>query len=69
MIFLVPRGRPKIKTATMTLRVDPEIKAAAEKAAAQDCRSLTSLIEMLLVKHCKSLSLYPSTHAIKEASK
>lgn len=53
------RGRPKIKTATVTLRVDPEIKAAAEEAAAKDHRSLTNLVEMLLLNHCRSLSLYP----------
>jgi predicted HicB family RNase H-like nuclease len=54
------RRRRKIKTATMTLRVDPEIKAAAEKAAARDRRSLTNLVEVLLVDHCRSLNLYPS---------
>ena len=65
----MPRGRPKIKTATMTLRVDPEIKAAAEKAAALDRRSLTSLIEVLLVAHCKSLSLFPLLPTTKETRK
>ena len=62
----MPRGRPKIKTATMTLRVDPEIKMAAEKAAAQDRRSLTSLVEVLLVNHCRNLNLYPPTPPSKE---
>lgn len=63
------RGRPKIKTAIMTLRVDPKIKAAAELAAARDRRSLTSLIEVLLVTHCEKLNLYSSTHATKEDNK
>lgn len=54
----MPSRRPK-KTATLTLRVDPEIKAAAEYAAADECRSLTSLIEMLLLTHCKGKKLYP----------
>lgn len=53
------RGRPKIKTATMTLRVDPKIKAAAELAAEADRRSLTNLIEVLLVEHCREKNLYP----------
>jgi predicted HicB family RNase H-like nuclease len=52
----------------MTLRVDPEIKTAAEKAAAQDRRSLTSLVEVLLVNHCKTLNLYPLTPPSKENS-
>lgn len=44
---------PRTKTATLNLRVDPEIKDAAEKAAADDRRSLTSLIEKLLTDHLR----------------
>jgi hypothetical protein len=52
------RGRKaKTKTATMTLRVDPKIKAAAERAAELDHRSLTSLIEVLILKHCQGLNI------------
>lgn len=57
----MPRGRPKVKTATVTLRVDPAVKAAAELAAQHDRRSLTNLIEVLLINHCRSLNLYPPT--------
>lgn len=39
------------KTAQVNLRLDPELKAAAERAAAADHRSLTSLIEKLLSDH------------------
>lgn len=49
--------RPKVKTATMTLRVDPKIKAAAEAAAEREHRSITSLIEVLILNHCRSLGL------------
>lgn len=38
----------RIKTATLNLRIDPVLKAAAEKAAAADRRSLTTLVEKLL---------------------
>ena len=51
--------RPKVKTATMTLRIDPKIKAAAEAAAQRDHRSITSLIEVLILKHCRSVGLNP----------
>ncbi len=61
------RGRPKIKTATVTLRVDPAVKAAAELAAQHDRRSLTNLIEVLLIDYCRSLNLYPTTTSTKEA--
>jgi predicted HicB family RNase H-like nuclease len=38
----------RIKSATLSLRIDPQLKLAAEKAAVADQRSLTSLIEKLL---------------------
>jgi predicted HicB family RNase H-like nuclease len=38
----------------MTLRVSPELKAAAELAADRDHRSLTGLIEVLIINHCKN---------------
>lgn len=42
------------KTATLNLRIDPALKAAADKAAADDQRSLTSLVEKLLTEHLKA---------------
>lgn len=54
----------KNKTAVITLRVAPHIKAAAELAAEQDHRSLTSLIEVLILNHCKGLNIQaPPTNA------
>lgn len=38
----------RIKTAQVNLRLEPALKEAAERAAADDHRSLTSLIEKLL---------------------
>jgi len=43
------------KTAQLNVRIDPEIKAAAEKAAAADRRSLSSLIEKLLDDYCREV--------------
>jgi hypothetical protein len=45
------------KTAQITFRIDPNLKDAAEKAAAQDHRSLTSLIEKRLTKHLQKRRL------------
>jgi hypothetical protein len=39
------------RTASIGIRVDPTVKAAAEKAAADDHRTVASLIEKLLVEH------------------
>ena len=41
------------KTANFNLRMDPKLKAAAEKAAAEDRRSPSSLTAVLLARHCK----------------
>ncbi len=61
------QGRPKTKTSVMTLRVSPGIKAAAELAAERDHRSVTSLIEVLILNHCKSLNIEPPTIEPKES--
>ena len=56
---MVISRRPKVKTATLTVRLDPKIKAAAEAAALRDRRSLTSLLEVLILDHCRALGLSP----------
>jgi predicted HicB family RNase H-like nuclease len=43
----------RIKTAQLNIRIDPKLKAEAEKAAAEDHRSLSSLIEKLLSDYVK----------------
>jgi hypothetical protein len=48
------------KTATLNLRIAPEIKDAAERAAAEDHRSLTSLFEMLLISYLRERGFLPS---------
>lgn len=53
--------RAKKKTAVMTLRVSPHVKAAAQLAAERDHRSVTSLVEVLILEHCKTLDITPET--------
>lgn len=53
----MPPGKPKIKTAVMTLRVDPKVKMAAEIAASRDHRSVTSFIEVLILNYCKQVGV------------
>jgi len=53
----MPRGKPKTKTAVMTMRVAPQIKAAVELAAERDHRSVTNLIEVLILNHCKTMNI------------
>jgi hypothetical protein len=42
-----------MKTALLNMRIDPEVKAAAELAASADHRSLSSLVEKLLADYCR----------------
>jgi hypothetical protein len=53
----VPRGKPKLKTAIIQLRVEPRVKAAAEEAAGKDHRNLTNWIEVLILNRCKELNV------------
>jgi hypothetical protein len=50
-------ARERRKTAVVTLRIEPRLKAAAEKAADRDRRSLTNFIEVLIVERCRSLNI------------
>jgi hypothetical protein len=49
----------RLKTAQVNLRLDPQLKALADKAAAADNRSLTSLVEKLLTDHLKKNGYLP----------
>lgn len=41
------------KTATLTLRIEPEIKQALQRAAEMEHRSIANMIEVLIREHCK----------------
>ncbi|MFE3836076.1 hypothetical protein [Pseudogemmobacter sonorensis] len=49
----------RIKSAQVNLRIRPELKEAAEKAAADDQRSLTSLVEKLLTDYARDKGYLP----------
>jgi hypothetical protein len=55
------------KSAALNIYITPELKAAVEKAAAADQRSLTSLIEMLLTRHCQQHGFLPAEPKPKRA--
>jgi hypothetical protein len=42
-----------LRSDDLTIRIRPDLKTAARKAAEQDHRSLSSLIEKLLTEHCE----------------
>lgn len=48
---------PDNRTEQIGVRVSPALKSAAEKAAAADHRSLSSLVEKLITEHCQKEGL------------
>lgn len=42
------------KTATLTLRIEPEIKQALQRAAEREHRSIANMVEVLVLEHCKA---------------
>jgi hypothetical protein len=49
----------RLKTAQVNLRIDPELKALADRAARAENRSLTSLVEKLLTDFLKKNGYLP----------
>lgn len=41
------------KTATLTLRIQPEIKEAPKRAAELGHRSIANMVEVLIPEHCR----------------
>lgn len=58
--------RPKAKTETIQLRIEPHLKAAAEKAAKLEHRNLTNWIEFLILGRCESLNVDTTSPDPKE---
>lgn len=52
---------PLKKSHQLNLRISPELKNLADRAAADDHRTLTSLIEKLLTDHLKLHGYLPSS--------
>ena len=42
------------KTATLTLRVEPDIKQALQRAAELEHRSIANMVEVLIREHCRA---------------
>jgi hypothetical protein len=58
---------PAVKSSQVNLRLSPALKAEAERAAARDHRSLTSLIEKLLADHLRNRVTLEAWHDQSQA--
>jgi predicted HicB family RNase H-like nuclease len=54
---MAKKRRHHLKTAELNVRISPRLKEVAQKAAERDQRSLSSLIERLIVEHCERVGL------------
>ena len=45
------------RSTQFNMRMDPDLKEVAEQAAVLERRSLSALVEWLLVEHCKKVGL------------
>jgi hypothetical protein len=48
------------KSASLLVRMRPDVKAAGHLAADRSNRSLSALIETLLIEHCREQGLLPT---------
>lgn len=46
-------ARAPTKTATLTLRVDPQVKDLLTQAARTDRRSLANMLEVMVIEYCR----------------
>jgi hypothetical protein len=61
-VLYIARLNGKISMATTVLvnfRIDGELKAAAQAAAQKERRSLTAMIELMLIDRCRALGTLP----------
>ena len=54
---------PKIKTATLNLRIDPSVKEGIRIAADQEHRSVANMVEMLIRRHCDDSGIRIPEHS------
>jgi hypothetical protein len=54
------------KTATLTFRIDPDLKEALRLAADQEHRSIANMVEVLIREHCDRRGIaIPSSENVK----
>lgn len=57
------------KTATLTLRIEPAMKQALQRAAELEHRSIANMVEVLIREHCRLKGIATGTNNNKGAAK
>lgn len=56
------------KSATLTFRIDPVLKEALKTAASKEHRSISNMVEVLILAHCKQHGINMSPQLISKDS-
>lgn len=54
--------RPKLKTTTLTVRIEPKVKEALASAASAERRSLANMLEVAVLAYCSKHALESLSH-------
>ena len=49
---------PSPKSTNLNLRIAPDVKEALKEAAERDHRSISNMVEYLIVQHCQRLGIH-----------
>lgn len=60
--------RPKLKTTTLTVRVEPALKKALAAAAAHERRSLANMLEVMVLAWCRDHAIEPKPTKPKKST-
>lgn len=60
--------RAQSKTATLTLRIDPQVKALLTAAADADRRSLSNMLEVIVLGYCEQHGIAADRPQLPEKS-
>ncbi len=59
-------ARTQTKTATLTLRIPPEVKDLLGAAAQADRRSLANMLEVIVLDYCKRQGILPVNTPVRD---
>ena len=66
-LYCILRPVAKTKTATLNLRIDPDLKRAVRALAEREHRSVANMVEMLIRRHSKAAGVpLPERHTLPE---
>lgn len=60
---------PTTKTSTLTFRVEPKLKESLRAAAARERRSLSNMVEVMILDYCDRIGVSVTSQAAAKPNK